>query len=282
MKSVKIQNLNRRLGTEGKNFSTVRSVLRLVTSQARALPDFIIIGAQKCGTTSLYYYLCQHPTITNAAKKELHYFERAEIKPLRLYKAAFPLRIRNKGKITGEASPEYLFHPWAAKNINKILSKIKLIAILREPAERAWSHWRHNIRRGVESLDFHDALNLEEKRIGGDYQKMQSDPNYIGLKAYQYSYKFRGKYYNQLKRYYDIFDKDKILILKSDDLKKYPQKSLDRCFKFLGLQSYVVNDLINKNADPLKKKPVILEDLKESFSDSNRRLFHLLDTKSWW
>jgi hypothetical protein len=146
---------------------------RLITSPLRLKPNFIIIGAQRCGTTSLYNYLTRHPSILPARVKEVHYFDYKSYRGLLWYKANFPMLthklkryIKQKTIITGEASPFYLYHPHAFKRIAQVLPNIKLIVILRNPVDRALSHYIHEVNNlKKEWLSFDKAIQMEEIRI---------------------------------------------------------------------------------------------------------------------
>src|SRR5689334_8975756 len=141
--------MNLLTGTASKTITFYRNS----TSQLRLLPDFIIIGAQKGGTTSLYNYLIEHPLIKSARRKEVHYFDRNFHKGVSWYKAFFPTslekyyaeNILKKDFITGEGSPEYLFYPHCAEKAVRVLPQAKIIALLRNPVDRAYSQYRHNL-----------------------------------------------------------------------------------------------------------------------------------------
>ena len=122
------------------------TLYRFLTSHFRMLPDFIIIGAQKSGTSSLYYYLSQHPNVKPALKKEVHYFDLNFEKNVLFYRMQFPLifnrlNIFGKKYVTGEASPYYIFHPHVARRISKIIPSVKIIVLLRNPIDRSFSHY---------------------------------------------------------------------------------------------------------------------------------------------
>ncbi len=115
-------------------------IYRRLTSGSRRLPDFIILGAQRAGTSSLYYYLSQHPQILPAVRKELHFFDDHYRRGLGWYRSQFPTR-GARGTITGEATPYYLSHPHAPARIQRLLPQARLIVLLRNPVERAISHY---------------------------------------------------------------------------------------------------------------------------------------------
>lgn len=149
-------------------------VCRILTAPIRVLPDFIIIGAQRAGTTSLFEYVSHHPCIGCSFGKELHFFDNLKgsfQKGLMWYRAHFPSypymylakKVRGRDMITGEASPYYLFHPLAATRIARVLPRVKLIAILRNPVDRAYSHYHHNAKYKRETLSFEAALEKDRK-----------------------------------------------------------------------------------------------------------------------
>ena len=130
------------------------------TAQSRPLPDYLIVGGQRCGTTSLHHYLIQHPGILSARfTKGVHWFDMSFDKPESWYRANFPTAARRRAAadglgypvLTGEASPYYLFHPEVPGRVGEVKPDIKIIAILEDPTERAWSHYHHEVVRGFET-----------------------------------------------------------------------------------------------------------------------------------
>jgi len=152
-----------------------------------SLPDFYIIGAQKSGTSSLYDCLCQHPGIIHRLQKEIHYFNNPirKSRGLDFYKAHFSScssreQISKKigyKPLEGEATP-FMVHPWIPKWVSQATPKAKLIVIVRNPIDRALSHYHHNQRRGRENLSFADAIESEEERINGDLARLLENPDY--------------------------------------------------------------------------------------------------------
>ncbi|MGI9254548.1 MAG: sulfotransferase domain-containing protein, partial [Thermomicrobiales bacterium] len=176
-------------------------------------PDFIVIGAQRSGSTSLYRYLSAHPLIEAARIKELHYFSLHHQRPLAWYRSQFPLNLP-PGHITGEATPYYLFHPHAARRIAETAPRAKLIAVLRNPIDRAHSHYHHELARGVEWLSFEDAIRAEPERIAGERERLLADPTYASAPYQSASYLSRGRYAEQLREWLDIFPRDQLLIVR--------------------------------------------------------------------
>ncbi|UCC30568.1 MAG: sulfotransferase domain-containing protein, partial [Phycisphaerales bacterium] len=197
--------------------------LRRLSASIRMLPDFLIIGTQKGGTTSLYRYLTGHPRILSAVVKEVRFFNRDYHKGPLWYRAHFPTYIRKwaAGKLgaghtlTGEATP-YLFHPHAPKRVHSLVPDARLIVLLRNPVDRAYSHYQHHVTRGRESLSFEEAIDAEPSRIEGELEKMMQDERYRSLNYVGYAYLTRGIYVDHLRRWREHFDAHQFLVLESE------------------------------------------------------------------
>ena len=155
------------------------------------LPDYLVIGAQKAGTTSLYRYMISHPMIRPASDKQVHYFDFNYDKPFDWYRSQFPAGSGN-GLVTGEATPYYIFHPDAARRVRLVLPDVKIVALLRNPIDRACSHYMHEIKNGTESLSFEDAVEAEEGRLRGEEDKICEGVNYYSYNHVKFSYLARG------------------------------------------------------------------------------------------
>lgn len=204
------------------------------------MPDFVIVGAQKGGTTSLFRLLSQHPGIRPADRKELHYFSLFYDRGLGWYRDCFPAT--REGEITGEGSPYYLFHPHAPERMAQTIPRARLIAMLRNPVDRAYSHWNHEVttvsrmyKRTVEPLGFEDAVEAEEERLRGEEARMLEDPKYASFNHQHYSYLSRGVYVDQLARFSRFFDAKQMLVLRSEDFFERTSETLGRIAKFLDL-----------------------------------------------
>lgn len=168
--------------------------------QTGSLPDFVIIGAQKSGTTSLYHVLSQHPYVRPAARKELHYFSIFFHRGLDWYRSCFPSPEQEAGRstITGESSPYYLFHPHAPRRMAEALPQTRLIVLLRNPVDRAYSHYQMIANFGHEPLTFEEAIEAEEVRLSGEKAKMLDDGQYFSFAHQYFSYLAKGIYVDQL------------------------------------------------------------------------------------
>ena len=221
-----------------------QKAIRANNNPIRMMPDFIIIGTQKGGTTSLYRYLIEHPCIAPIYIKEPHFFDIYFYKGLHWYRAHFPTSCR---KILCQARPEarsdyrrsksnYLFHPQAARRVAKTLPRARLIVLLRNPIDRAYSQYQHQTRQeGVQPLTFEEALECEEKRLAGEEEKMLKDEKYFSFNHRHYSYLARSKYIEQLPAWMNIFPREQFLILSSEDLYADPKAIVKQTLEFLDL-----------------------------------------------
>ena len=195
-------------------------LIRKSTANLRILPHFIIFGVARGGTTSLYNYLTAHPSIASAMTKEIMFFDHRFNFGLNWYKAHFPMFIHQlikKPFVTGEASPSYLYHPLAPARIKEILPNIQLIILLRNPVDRAYSHYAMNLRQGQERLSFEAAVKhqLVERELFEQEGILEND-NYYRRIYHPYAYLSRGIYLVHLKRWFSLFKQDQILILQSE------------------------------------------------------------------
>jgi len=258
------------------------------TSSNRVIPDLIIIGAQKSGTTSLFEYLSQHPRLMPSYVKEVHFFD-GGLNPNvdnfncgeTWYRAHFPLKKNASNKKVFEASPLYLFNPLAPQRISELIPEVKLIAILRNPVERAISHFFHEKRGGGESLPIMEALQSEEKRLEPIIDKQDYKSNLF----IHHSYKNRGLYHVQLKRYLKFFPMGSILVINSEDLFTQPDDTLRRVFQFVGVDTeFTINDLKPRNVRSNRNKidPDVYEYLEDYFRPHNQELYKLIGEDYGW
>ncbi|MCB0704428.1 MAG: sulfotransferase domain-containing protein [Saprospiraceae bacterium] len=254
------------------------------TASWRRKPDFIIIGVQKGGTSSLFRYLEQHPDTKMPYRKQLHFFDRSFNKGLRFYQQAFPLSMFSKGKITGEATPFYVFHPRVAERMHQVLPDVKLILMLRNPIDRAYSHYQMKKDQGWEDAEtFEEALGKEKVRLATELAKMEADPNYYSKIYRNFGYLSRGNYAEQLEKWLKYFPKEQILILESEEFFSKPMDSLERVYAFLGMKSFRPPSLKAFNSreyDPLD--PALREKLQNHFRPYNEKLAKMLDWPIDW
>ncbi len=256
-----------------------------LTAPLHAWPDFIIVGAQRAGSTSLHACLMQHPQIVSAAGKELHFFDLNYGRGASWYRLQFPRRCRLAGnRITGEATPYYLFHPRVPGRIHRLLPGVKLIALLRNPVDRAVSHFLHETRRKRETLPFDQALRVEAARLEPELRMMEADEFYHSEAHHRFAYQARGLYAEQLERYFRFFPRDQILALCSEEFFADPGRTLKDVFAFLGVADFVPPDLAPRNVgNTTQNIPAeAREALRAYFVPHNERLFRLLGRRFDW
>ena len=264
---------------------------RGITSPLRLLPDFIIIGGKKCGTSSLYNYLARHPSIAPAFRKEVHFFDGTGKKRNLLYRAYFPTRsqVRRARRelgtnlITGEATPYYIFHPLAPARVREMVPRVRLIAMLRNPVDRAYSHYHHEVRSGTEKLSFEEAIKRETERLSGEREKMLLDRDYDSLNRRRYSYLSRGIYVDQLRNWRENFPEEQLLILRSEDLFTDPRAVLEEALGFLGLPPLEHEEYSKDNKGSyLDMDPATRNHLVDYFKPHNKSLYEYLDRDFGW
>lgn len=224
-----------------------RIAVRQVLAPARMQPDFIIVGAQKAGTSSLFTYLVQHPAVAAPMRKEIHYFDLNADRHHSWYKAHFPL-YKGAGWITGEASPYYLFHPLAPKRIAARLPNAKIIIMLRHPIDRAISHYWHSRRHGYETLCPQEAFEMEKRRLRHALERVKAGT--YQMEHQHYSYAARSCYSQQISAYLELFPAANVKIIAMEDLVRDPAKLVADTVSFLGLPPNSISDLEPRNVNP--------------------------------
>ena len=246
-------------------------------SERDYLPDFILLGAAKAGTTALYHYLDQHPQIYMTPLKETNYFalsgqnldfrgpgdgefvNRLSITDEAAYHAQF--HGRGEQLIAGEASPLYLYHAAAPERIQAAVPNARFIIILRNPIDRAYSAFLHLVRDDRETTrDFEEALALEHQRIDDNYEHIW---HYLSM----------GRYYEQVKRYYDRFSHEQIKVFLYRDLRESPHDLMRDTFNFLGVDKEFQPDTAtryNEATLPAAARPPLLPSVRARLQEELR------------
>ena len=264
--------------------TTVRAAERRVgraTAGVRVLPDFLLIGAQRAGTTTLYHYLIQHPQLLGSiADKEVHFFDLRYGEGLDAYRGAFPTQVsvRRAARgvepvLVGEATPYYLFHPGVPERVAADLPAVRLLAVLRDPVERAWSHYRHEVALGHETLSFEEALTAEDDRLAGEEERLRRDPSATSHAHQHHAYVARGRYLEQLARWWTALPKDRLLLVRSEDLHADPGPAFDAICEHLGVRPWRPPTWRRYNAAPATgMAPATRSWLRDTFRSWNARL----------
>jgi hypothetical protein len=251
------------------------------TARLRPLPDFLVIGAQRAGTTALYEYLRRHPAVTGPARKEVNFFDVHYGRGEAWYRGQFPRRRRHA--LVGEASPSYLFHPLAPRRAAALLPGVRLVALLRNPIDRALSHYHHEVDLGREPLSFEEALEREEERMRGELERMLADPAYASHAWWNHTYLSRGRYAEQLERWLAVFPRTQLLVLPSEELFDRPRETYARILDFLGAPPHDLGSYPRIfGRDYRGMRPETRERLAGYYAEPNRRLAELLGSELAW
>ena len=289
-----------RAATPDQAVELVRSGARRygrATASLRPLPDFLVIGVKKGSTTSVANWLANHPDVMPMfprmqRRKSPHYFDINYARGPEWYRSHFPTSVARRvharrtgvSPVVGESSPYYLFHPWAAQRIKETVPEVKLIAVLREPVSRAYSHYWDRVATGFEPLPtFEEAIDAEESRLADVRDADLAAPDAYSHDHDHHTYLARGRYAEQLRRYYDVFDAGQLLVLTADELAKETATVFERLERFLGVRS-VSMDLrpVNVRSGVPPMDPATRQRLKDYYAPFNQELYELLGTDLGW
>lgn len=258
------------------------------TARLRLPPAFIIAGAQRCATTSVFRMLSEHPQVhAPLLNKGIHYFDTAEhyAKGSSFYLGHFRLRRPwRSDAVTGEASPYYVFHPLAISRIANDIPGAQVVVLLRDPVERAFSAYKQEFRRGFETLpSFEEALGAEKERLDGEEARLEADPTYHSFAHQHFGYVARGRYTRQLERAVKHLGRDRLTVIDLGALESGDLGIWDSLLSDIGLTPWRPSTMIHANAAPSNDMaPETRELLTETFAQENSDLTKFLGyTPSW-
>ena len=273
-------------------FSFIFKIFYSIAGPSHVLPDFYILGGQKCGTTSMFMYLTRHPAILSPNAKDIRFFDKYFFKGVNWYRINFPTKSTKsslnknfKRVLTGEGTERYFDHPHAAERIKEVTPNAKFIILLRNPITRAFSHHTRVRNNNRESLTFKDAFLNESKRTKEDYNKIFSDPFYYADSYFTYSYFERGIYVDKIKHWMEIFPKEQFLIIQSEEFFSDPSKIYNQVLDFLGVENFDLDqyEQFRKQDYSESKLPVDThKKLADYFKPHNQRLYEFLGRKFDW
>jgi hypothetical protein len=267
-----------------------------ITAGLRRGPDFVIVGAKRGGTTSLYNYVLEHPSIQPLFPgrqhiKGVHYYDSNYARGPRWYRSHFPLQAGGRHlarpgirpAIAGDASPYYLFHPLAAERLARDFPDVRIIVFLRNPAERAYSHFKERTHHGGETLSFEAALDAEADRLRGEAERIVAEPGYRSIEHENHSYLAQGRYLDMLPRWFSLFPREQFHIAASEDFYADPERHVNEVWSFLGLAQGRLRSRIRHNYMPAPDiQPETRQRLSEALADHNRGLAELLGRSLPW
>lgn len=233
------------------------------TGDLRPRPDFLIVGAKRGGTTSLWRYLNEHGGVLTLFPrpekiKGVYYFDENFGRGERWYRSHFPTgatRSRAARKlghpvVAGEASPYYLYHPLAPLRARRLAPDALIIVSLRDPVERAFSHFKERRTNGTEPLSFAEAVAAEPDRLAGEERRILADDEYVSFAHRHMSYVDQGRYAPMLKRWFDAYGRDRVHVEISEEMYADPQAAVDRVTERLGLPPRRLDHPEPYNAEP--------------------------------
>lgn len=261
------------------------------TAPLRMTPSFIMVGASRSGTTTLFKALAEHPeTARPPVNKGVRYFDLNYQHGWNWYLGHFPLRLtsamaRRSGPVQAfEASGYYLFHPLVPQRMAADLPHVKLVATLRDPVERAFSAWKHESARGFETLPFDEALAREDSRLAADLETLRQDQFAAPHALRHQSHRARGEYVTQLRRYLEHFPREQLHVIMAEDFFAEPAHEFNRLTDFLGLDRYTPSGgFPQQNARPsAPMDSAVRAGLVEHYRPFNAELADLLGRPLPW
>jgi len=262
------------------------------TAGRRQLPSFLMVGAQRAGTTSLFRALMSHPLVHAANyHKGVNYFDVNYQRDFSWYQGHFPtaahLRRTTRSAagdpVTFEASGYYMFHPRAAARIARDLPDVRIVAMLRDPVERAYSAWKHEHARGFEWATFEVALDLEDHRLEGEVERMLADPGYQSVHHRHHAYVRRGQYHEQLVRLHEHLSPERVHVVESESFFTSPEATYSELLDFLGLPAVMPERFDRWNGRPSAPMSTQTRSrLREHFASHDRALANLMGREVAW
>ena len=253
-----------------------------ITASSRVLPDFIIVGTVRSGTTSLYYNICEHPSVLPAAYDEIGFFDSNYNLGIEWYRSMFPKQKeieevrKNTGfAITGEDTPFYFWKKEAIDRIFQCVPNVKIISIFRNPVDRAYSNYNLGVRANTEKSTFEDAIDEEI-----EFLENNSFRDSIDQKR---SYITKGVYEKQMKSWFDVFPRKQIHILSTEEMEQKPQETLLKIFKFLEIPEYTIkNPQKQKSAKYEKMNVETRKRLLDYYQPFNEKFFKIINQRFNW
>lgn len=234
-----------------KDVANVVSRRALMSRSDLSVPDYLIVGAKRGGTTSLFNYLVRHPGVLPLVPrvrgtKSTDFFFPGTARSERWYRSHFASERARAARaaelgyrpVSGEASPYYIWDPRVAPAVRKVAPDVRAIMLVRDPVRRAWSHYQERVQNGVESLSFTDALAAEDDRLAPEIARMEREPGYYSPIFDFHSYRARGVYLPQIQAWREHFPAEQLLVLRAEDLYTRTQETFDEVCAFLGIPSH--------------------------------------------
>lgn len=269
-----------------------RERVALATWDRRVLPDLVLAGAQRSGTTALTEALYRLPNVERPRRgKGSHYFSYNHHRGWEWFQSQFPTRSwaatvqRRTGRpiFCYDACPYYLFHPFAVERMAHALPEVKILVMLRDPVRRAESHFHHSVSHGHEHLSFDGALAAEAERLAGQDHRMREDWAYWSHSHEHHSYVAKGLYADQLERLFDQYPREQVMVIQSEAFYRRPDDVLAAVTGWLGLPSIGLHRGDDRNGHSYRPMDdTMRQRLIDIYREPNERLYHLLGERYDW
>jgi hypothetical protein len=269
-----------------------RDRLALATWERRVLPDVILAGVQRSGTTALFEALYRLPNVERPRRgKGSHYFSYNYSRGWPWFQSQFPTAAwaRSVEWRTGrplfsfDACPYYLFHPFAVERMAQALPEVRVMVMLRDPVRRAESHYHHSVSHGHEDLGLAEALEREQPRMAGEIERMERDWSYWGHHHEHHSYLAKGLYAEQLERLFRWYDRDQVMVIQSEEFYRQPNRVLSEVTSWLDLPPVSLVGGDDRNSH--RYRPMdqgMRRQLIEMYREPNEQLYDLLGRRFDW
>jgi hypothetical protein len=265
--------------------------VRRLNASGRMLPQFLIIGARKAGTTSLYDYLTAHPCVAPALKKEVRFFNLHYSRGVSWYRSHFPLESEGQRHeqesgspfVTGEATPNYLYRLCVPERIREVIPDARLLVVLRNPVDRTYSEYHHAVVRGRESRSFAQAVAEETDWLARRRQSGQADNEPLEYTGECKLNMTRGIYVDWLRYWLRFFPREQLHVVSSEHLFRAPAAALQPIWAFLGVPSWEAGSYGKRGAGRYAPMdPATREELVAFFGPRNRALYEHLGVEYDW
>lgn len=262
----------------------VMTPVRALDARGRMTPSYLVVGTKRGGSSALAEWITRHPQVApSRAGKGSHYFDVNHWRGEAWFRSRFE-KPRPEWRITGEASPYYMFHPLAPARMRETLPEARLIVVLREPVARAWSHFRRETDTGFETLTFPEALAAEDSRLEGELERLRTDPTHESYAHRHHTYRTRGHYAEQLRVLHEQFGPEQVLVVQSEAMFADPNRELERVWAFLGVDPVRLDDLrpVKPSAHEAEASPAVVEQLHRYYRPLNEELYRMPGVDFQW
>ncbi len=255
-----------------------------ITAAQRKLPDFLVIGGKRCGTTTLFEFLRQHQMIAEPVIDHMGFFDDNYSIGINYYKSFFPIKTEETAKkLDYDVTTSYLTSPFVAERVAKEIPNVKIIVLLRNPTSRAWSDYNASQKKDASEEEFQtyiddelqelEASDFEEKVSKNDYNMSEPFSNFIK----------KGLYAVYLKKWLKLFPRKNFLFISTESFSNDENKVFKQIFDFLGLSNFEIHKLQRMSKGNYEKlNPKIKNKLDLFFAPHNDELFKLINEKYDW